>query len=490
MYVFPDHRDPVRVQPPRSPRLLLPDLLLGSAPALVLALTLAQFFAARDELAWAGIMLLANGLLALFGFWRSLRRGYPMLLVAFFFDIVFFAVAPAQQIALRYDAILDNEELLFSVLLQCLVFTGCALVALHYRARPVARPARDGTPVPFMARSVIGNTMADPLPLFATVAALSGLLLVLYWPALFTSRQGFSEYLAEAYGKSVILALTSFCNPLVLVGALVGLLGAHARGARGWQLAFLLLLAVAVLVNNPIVGPRFRLSAVVGFAVLALWGWNNTRLLAAVLLAGIGISPLLNSFRYDVATSDVRSLDMFFVHMDFEAVTLMAHTVYYVGQVGISYGNNLLGAVLFFVPRAIWQDKADYISSYMFEYLKFYRGFETDNLSSPPPAEGYFAFGWPGVVAVTLAVLLALAWIERRAEAGEDGSPWRLIACILAMLTMILLRGPFLVGYFEMWAHALAVVAVALLAGAGQRDPNIRPSSLRRLPAGPGFAAH
>jgi len=61
-------------------------------------------------------------------------------------------------------------------------------------------------------------------------------------------------------------------------------------------------------------------------------------------------------------------------------------------------------------------------------------------------------------------VFAVLTLLERRAQAAQPGSPYRFIVCVAPMLTIIMHRGPFIVGYSEYWGNVIALLtALALL---------------------------
>jgi len=435
------------------------DIFAGIVAAALLCFCMFNLYTSRPDMLTADGLLGLNGALSLAGLLIALRCQYPILFIVFYFDYLFFAVAPLQQIRVGFDPIFENDAYLFPGILQCILFSLIALGATLLRARPYSQPAHRG----FLARSVMEPRSFQLYALFSVTAVVTTILLLFYGQVLLTSRESFGQFLDSELGKSAGLLLTSFFNPFTFIAAVIGLRAAQQSQSKLWMLLFGILLVAALVIVNPIVTARFRLSALLIFGLLVFVGWNSTRILASSVVAGLIVSPLLNSFRYDQETSDIRQIDKFFAHMDYDGLTIMCHTVYYVGQIGYSYGSNIISALLFFVPRSLWPDKSEHVTYYLFPYLHVYRGLTSDNLSSPVPSEGYFAFGILGAIVFTMAVLKALITIERRAESSERNSPWQLIACVSPMLTMILLRGPFLVGYSEFCGYVLAVVVASLL---------------------------
>jgi hypothetical protein len=436
------------------------DIFVVVAGSVFLSYCMMKLYASKHDMFGANILLGLNGALSLVGLFVALRFRYPILFIIFYFDFIFFSIAPLQQILAGFDPILEYDQYLFPGIIQCLLFSILALGATFLRSRQNQKPASLRG---LLSRSIIEPRHFQPYALFIATSFVIMALLLFYGTILITSREDFGQFLEARLDKGAGLLLTSFFNPFVVVAAVIGLRAAQQSRSSFWMVLFGVLLIAALFIVNPLVTARFRLSAVLLFGLLVFVGWNNTRIIALSVIAGLLISPLLNSFRTDQPTSDIRDFDTFFAHMDYEGLTIMCHTIYYVGQVGYSYGSNIISALLFFIPRPLWPDKSEHVTYYLFPYLQLYRGLSSDNLSSPVPSEGYFAFGIVGTIVFTMAVLKALITIERRADTSEEDSPWRLIACISPMLTMILLRGPFLVGYSEFWGYVLAIIAATLL---------------------------
>ncbi len=421
----------------------------------------AELNSERPEMSLEMAALGLNGVLAAVGFFISLRHRYPVLLACFYFDYVFLAFAPIQQLRVKFDPIFGDERTLWITIALCLMFSAMGIVALVFRSRPMPRGL-------IRESSFLGKSIDDgfhPLVLSLTVACVSALLLALFGSSLLTSREGYFENVGLYADKTFSLLLTSFLNPLVFTGSVVGLLASRSARNWPWFLAFLMLFAVAELINNPIVTARFRASALISFAVMAFMGWRNTRVLATFLIAGLLASPIFNAFRYEHSTgTDSRTFATFFAHIDFDAFSMTSHIIRYAGQNGYSYGDNILSALLFFVPRALWTSKSEHVAYYVWPQVRYYRNVWTNNLSSPPFAEGYYAFGILGAAAMTAVLFYIFVTIERRAEISAPNSGSRLIACMIPVLSIILLRGPFIVGVSEMSGDIAAILVTLAIA--------------------------
>ncbi len=90
--------------------------------------------------------------------------------------------------------------------------------------------------------------------------------------------------------------------------------------------------------------------------------------------------------------------------LHYDAFANILATVDYVGVNGLSFGFQLLGTLLFFIPRGVWSEKPISTGELIGIYLDDF-GFSFDNLSNPLISEGYINFGLLGVF--LFAILLA-----------------------------------------------------------------------------------
>lgn len=417
--------------------------------------------ASRPETWDAATPLCINGILAEVGFAIALRGKYPVLMTCFYFDFLFLAVAPIQQIGVKFDPIFSYDVPFYTTIAACLMFTLLGLIAVYMCGRPLPRHIGHRG---ILARSVYGNSYY-PLVLWISVMVITAVVLAVLGPYLFVSRNELFASLADSVDKSSSLVITTFLAPFVLIGSTIGLKGAMSKRDRGWIVAFLAAMLLASLISiNPFVLPRFRVSALTLFVLLAFAGWRNARAIAWFLVSGVTISPLLNAFREGSSfASEQRPFDAFFAHLDFDCFALTAHVIHYVGYNGYSYGSNILAGLLFFIPRAVWPEKSQHVGYYIWPQFRYYRNVWTDNLSSPPIAEGYFAYGTIGAIVFCSCVWAAFVLLERTARSAEPDSPLWFMACLTPIYAIMLLRGPFLVGYSELWGNYAALFAAVIL---------------------------
>lgn len=297
---------------------------------------------------------------------------------------------------------------------------------------------------------------------FALVA--SGLLVVSVGgpAAFFTNRHDFAASLGDATGA--MGASGEVGNALLrgfgTVPALLALLfltrwlvtSPSARQRPALLLPWAVMLVVNAIVNNPISNPRYWFVTVL-FALLFTVFPRSPVVYRAALVLGVVIAvlvfPFADRFRYEDGPRQsvaAESLLEPLVVKDYDQMNMFANTITYVDeQNSHSYGEQLVGAALFFVPRSLWEDKpldTGFVVGY-------WMGTENANLSSPLWSELWLDFGAAGMVAGFVAVGYAAARTDRRyvCRTVDDPSPGNVLAVVVPVLagySFILLRGSLL----------------------------------------------
>ena len=422
--------------------------------------------------------LFINGLLSLIGIIISLRFGSTLFMITFYFNIIFLSAAPLQQIANTWSNIYLDSELTLSAIGLYIISTIIGLITLLIRCSLANRLSDDrwsASLIPMIEAgggSGLGRLLIILLPI-------SIVLIALYSPMLFSSREAFGRHVGTIFSRELSIIVTSVLHPFIFISATIGLVLSARSGRLALSLGFLIAFMIAVLIYNPFIQARFRLSAMIVFLALVIYGWQSTRALFTFLISGTAISPILNSFRTLESTTDARTLTDFFSHMDYDAFTMTCYVIKYVLNEGVDYGVSAASAFLFFVPRALWPGKSDHVAKIMFDFLVAAFEAGTDNLSTPPVAEGFFAFGAIGSILATVLYFWMILSIERRALAAQPFSPAVLMASVAPMLVFILLRGPLIVGISELSGALVALVLCMWIIGAFSSMPQRRVLSSR-----------
>lgn len=125
---------------------------------------------------------------------------------------------------------------------------------------------------------------------------------------------------------------------------------------------------------------------------------------------------------------------------DYDMLQMTFNGVEYVEQRGISYGRNLMGALLFWVPRRFWATKPYGTGQEVVRHF----GYRFTNVSAPLWLEAYCAGGWLGLALILVAYGRFSGWLDASFERHlyrPDDAVLRLLVVFLAPYQFFLLRG-------------------------------------------------
>ena len=127
-----------------------------------------------------------------------------------------------------------------------------------------------------------------------------------------------------------------------------------------------------------------------------------------------------------------------FCAVDYDAYSMVARTLQYVGSFGATGGYQLLGALLFFVPRSVWPSKPEGSGN----FVGAAQGQTVLNISSPLPAEGIVNFGILGLILFAVVTALICRGVDRWFL--ESNSAARLFYPFACLLLFFMMRGDLL----------------------------------------------
>ncbi|MFE9697339.1 hypothetical protein [Streptomyces sp. NPDC006270] len=469
-------------EPPERPiawamlsRALSVPLVLGLVCFLPAVIAAQPGSGVRDTAYWLQLVLTCYAGARLATMILSTRR---RLLQGVFWMFVYIAmgVAPFAQVVIGQTPtpmVGPRQDLITAV---AMVLVGCAafdLGALLASRRPLPRRTAS-------ARGRGGPALAHPLRLRLLVllafVASGFYVLKLGGPAVFfTSRQEINETVAASGVASQGSQVGSaFLKGFGQVPALLALLFYTRRLATSYRarrtpstvLVWVALAALNLLVNNPVSNARYWfLTAVVALLFTAFP--SSAAVYRTVLTTGVVgalvLFPYADRFRYDDGGQRaVPSASVFepLVTKDYDQMVMFANTISWVDTRGHTYGRQLAGSALFFVPRAVWSGKPEDTGVRVGQWM----GLRMTNLSAPLWTEFWVDFGAGGVIGGLAVVGYGAARTDRRyalavTRAGPGpGSVLAVAAPLVAGYTFILLRGPLLQA-----AGKLAIAALCLL---------------------------
>lgn len=200
--------------------------------------------------------------------------------------------------------------------------------------------------------------------------------------------------------------------------------------------------------------PRYKMAVIYGTIFLVLFPWVKkgkrffwlfaiAMFLAFPLLGGARRVLELNSFK---AVFDEGLLNVY-LKGDYDAYRMLVSSLRFVKQEGIVYGYQLLGTLLFFIPRSIWPSKP-IGSGAMSIQNEFGKGVFS-NVSCPFVSEGFINFGLLGVVLFGIwlgyfaSKLDKKYWKYNATSKGFSFSPY----IFIVFMVFFMLRGDLLSSY-------------------------------------------
>ncbi len=411
----------------------------------------------------------------------SMVRGTPRLFHFFFwlFNYIFFGLAATCQLrsgdipwtTLNMDPGLDLPAMGVLFLGMICFEIGGALSS--YRERGVTSRANSGT----IHR---GRALLMSLAGFGIAAMyLARVGISKAW----VSREEGAILQGAAFPDQTVWAIaTAMATFPLLIGVGALMYFARTTTSRSAKVGYLLL-AVAgatleLMINSPTSSARYTFGTV-AFAVIIYTGWASTLARTRLMLVGttfafLFLFPLANAFR---TTGGSHERKGFFVEYpgnpDYDAFWMIGNAISYWQDGRVQPFRQLLGSLLFWLPRSVWTDKP---TDTAIELANF-RGYEFTNLSAPLWSEALVNGGIVFLVPAFFLIGWGLHSLDCQFERTfRSGGWWILLMGVFPVYFNILLRGSLL--------QATGSLAVAVAACLFVKDWSRKPLN-SGLPAGP-----
>ncbi len=262
---------------------------------------------------------------------------------------------------------------------------------------------------------------------------------------------------ADPATRSIFLALAIYPLLVAVGGALIARRRLTNRLNRSILLvAALCGMAVLLTVVNPVASARYTLGTVI-FALVVFFGGtaNRTRtrmIMLGTILGFLFLFPIADAFRRDeVRIARVGFADEYMNNPDYDSFWQVANAFSYWVDGLVQPFQQLLGSILFWVPRSIWPNKP--IDTGIL--LAQYRGYTVENLSAPLWAELLVNGGVLAVIVACIVLGCLLGSLDRQIEsAARRGDWWLLPQAILPVYMTIFMRGS--------WLQATGAIVVVL----------------------------
>jgi hypothetical protein len=246
------------------------------------------------------------------------------------------------------------------------------------------------------------------------------------------------------------------------------------QGLSGPTVLPVLVLLMLFTVVNPVSVPRYYAGTAV-LSVLAAAGAvrnaRRARIFALALAFGLVLGfPYASAARTPETASlaDRGGPATVLTSADFDAFDQLNNAIGLVQQEGAQDGRQASGALLFFVPRAIWESKPEDTGPLLAQF----RDYKIENLSSPLQAEMYVDGGTFWLIVGMGLFGFAIRKLDLRA-ALDHTTGSSALSVVLPFYMIIILRGSLL----QAMAGLAVLVTTGLFVG-GRRVPQPHPTPI------------
>lgn len=390
-----------------------------------------------------GIILLISGIRIVFLIYKGERRLFEF--IFWLFSYVFFGLAPTTQIRLdemstttkALDPALDTPTALFALF-------GIVAFALGFQISRRMRSATHRAP----------STWSISIPRLVILSFVS-VAASLYYVAKtgisvqFSSRAEISDVLTELWPEPSTAAMIGAASAFPILIAAHGWWEVSRQSPKNKGTLSVLaavLTAMSLFITNPISSARYHFGVVWG-SFLGTLGAYRTRKGTSLTLVGIifgllFVFPIADMFRRKNVVASARSgfLDEYAGNGDYDAFGQLSNALLFNDTEPLAFGRQMMGSLLFWVPRSIWPDKATGTGVLLAES----RGYNFTNLSAPIWAELLLNFGLIGAVIASVFIGILLGRLDNRFIASHEPGVDSIVASVLPFYLLILMRGSLL----------------------------------------------
>jgi hypothetical protein len=283
--------------------------------------------------------------------------------------------------------------------------------------------------------------------------------------SLLFSRAEFSDIEDQIWPDSSIGAIVSAASAVPILIAAHGWWDVVKRSERtGWaRIVASVLTAVSLFVTNPVSSARYHFGVVWASFLAPLGAYSSKRHTSITMLGIIGgllfLFPIADLFRRRDSVNAVRPgfLAEYEGNGDYDAFGQLSNALLFTETTPLEPGRQLLGILLFWVPRSIWTEKPTGTGVLLAEF----RGYGFTNLSAPVWAEMLVNFGIVGVIVLSALLGVMLGRLDRRFRSSSAPGVAEIAAAVLPFYFLIILRGSLLqaMGMLVMILLSLALIA-------------------------------
>ena len=241
-----------------------------------------------------------------------------------------------------------------------------------------------------------------------------------------------------------LLTNQGFHNALAFIAAL-HIIDAKQNGAKIQTVLAVLCFFIGCFPTG--IARNMAASFYIGMLIIMFDSSRKKRWITWIIYAGlIVVFPAINLFRnlntfhsMPAMRYVVSNLQGTYLSGDYDAYQMIISVRRWIQRDGLTWGRQLLGVLLFFIPRSIWGSKPVGTGQAAFEALNQHW---YTNVSAPLPAEGYANFGLFGIIMFGLLTGFFASKVDRLYwKEQNDLSIIRIIYPFQMMMFFFVCRG-------------------------------------------------
>ncbi len=426
----------------------------------------AMFFAGKDSEHFSNRVFFTSSIIQAISIYNIFTRGnepYSLEKMFYLFSLFFFGVAPLLQSfdnsKFWYYRPLLEEEYFFMNILVIFIIIFYKIIYIFFR-NAIRKPR--------IEKKLNSFRVPDKITFFNALIliSLSSLAFFIVFASnnfnIFPMLVRGGELVADAMRDVEVdesptkwLIVNNFVRPISIMCFLY-----YAVSKEKNKITFTILGLLALITCFPSAVPRFAAAAMYIPVILVLFSFVRKKNVFSLIFVGglLFLFPFLNIFRnFGDENSEKFKLDFkMFTEAHFDSYQNFALLV---SNDLITYGKQLLGVFLFWVPRSVWPEKPMGTGAFTAEKLNFF----FSNVAANYFAEGYVNFGYVGIVIFLVFIAYQTALADKIYWEGErkvTGDFFSVLYTISLGFLFFILRGDMLSSVAYLFGFLFAAIFV------------------------------
>lgn len=347
-----------------------------------------------------------NGIIAILNLIKTDEIGYSIDDMIWIFMLTFMVIAPTLQYSANKfpwgNELIDNSNIVYANLVVLIFMVSFIIFKKYYKIKNYKR----------FAKYVVFNNDKLVLNLSFIFSIICSFYIV--YKVGFANLFSRSTNVLDVNSSSFALIVNTSFRAFPIIAFSIHYIYKDINGRFYSKVKIIILALLFILVNFPTGIARYQMATVyLGCFLVIKKRLKNKYFFKYIILFGLlFIFPIINIFRNNTFT-DVLSLNISFSNPsesflsgDFDSYSMLIRSIKYTALYGLTMGNQLLGNILFFIPRSLWINKPIGSGAFIADHF----GWDFTNVSCPFIGEAIINFGIIGVIifAIVLAYIIKI----------------------------------------------------------------------------------